>query len=229
MQLIKTEISLPEEKVIATAGNFISLSGGKKFYEYPVADLSQFDALHLVVRSVGNSKLAVTQFGRPGQDNFTLETMLAPHLVKAITFPRLEFVNRFYFECPSPLDILGFYGVNVEGFRAFSPAKFKYRHSRSGVTTQFGRHSVVFPAGTTELGITQDSTLTLTAPRLSATVNCGQDLYHFVGTISMVLPKDVVSILISSDEAVECQPQTIAQEVIPQLKVRTLQVRNEYH
>lgn len=228
MQLTKTEIQLPEEKVIATAGNFISLGGVKRFYEYPVQDLGQFDALHMVVRSSGNSKLLIDQFGRPEQDNLTYETMLAPNLVKAITVPRLEFARRVYFECASTLDILGVYGLTVEGLRGFAPAKFRYRHSRPGKSPTFGRHSVILPAGTTELGLTEDSVISLTAPRIPAVVNCGQDIYHFVGTISFTAPKDLASVLITCEDAVECRPQIMQTAFVPQVQAKTVFVKNEY-
>lgn len=228
MQLTNTEIPLPEEKVLATAGNFIALSGGRKFYEYPLPDIGQFEALHIVARSVGNVKLLITQFGRPEQDNLSSEIQLAPNLVRAVTFPKLELARRIYFECPTALDILGFYGVNTLDVRSYAPAKFRYRTSRAGRSPQFGRYSVVFPAGTTEIGLTEDSILTLTAPRIPAVLQIGSEVNHFIGTISVIVPKDVVAVVVTSEESVECRPQIAQQQVTPQVLANTIVVKNVY-
>ena len=228
MQLTNTEIELPERKVFATAGNFIALSGGRKFYEYALPDIGQFDALHLVVRASGNAKLVVTQFGRPEQDNISSEIQLAPNLARAVTFPKLEFARRIYFECPTALDILGFFGVNPVDVRSYAPAKFRYRTSRTGKSPHFGKYSVVFPAGTTELGLTEDSILTFTAPRVPAVLQIGGEIHHFVGTISTIVPKDVVSVLVTCEEAVECRPQITQAQIVPQVLSNTIVVKNVY-
>ena len=224
----ETDIALPEEKIKATSGSFISLPGNSRFYEYAIPALDQFDCLSLLCRSSANAELHVSFFGRPDQDGLHVTTTLPPGMIRSLLLPVLQLTSRVYFECPATLDILAFRGLNLAKGRQFAPAKFNYRVAAYGKQPHFNKKSLLLPSGVTEVTVTADSIFNLTSPREVCDLTLGDVRAGIRGTVSFFCPQDAKSFLLSCEQPVEFAPYVITDPFVPQANVASLRVRNEY-